>query len=270
MISHKHKCIFVHVPKNAGSSVERAFGFDDITYQGTARHSPVWAVLGYWQSKVNYREYPLSIVRGKKKLFPRAHHCPDYVNNFEGYHKFAIVRNPWDRLVSTWKYDQRLLSDDPYKLVANYDQPSSKSWLDNRRLFLEAYTKDVPTFNDFVRNIYKMWYGAKGQRGWMNLSESLNPPDSPKYHWIKWHQMSQLTFLVDKDNNIRTDRILRYEHLAEDWATLCDQQGWDLALPNINKSPGKYYTEYYDDETVDMVAKRYAADIEYFGYEFGQ
>ena len=68
MISHKHKCIFIHIPKCAGTSVEVNFS------NKHSNHCPV-AVFA--------RKYP---------------------RKFKNYFKFSFVRNPFDRLVSVYAY----------------------------------------------------------------------------------------------------------------------------------------------------------------------
>lgn len=95
MLSHEFKCIFVHIPKVAGQSIEHAFL--DLT--------------GYtWKT----RKHLLLRPNDNPSLGPRrlAHLlASEYLSckhvtqkQFDEYFKFSFVRNPWSRIISSYKW----------------------------------------------------------------------------------------------------------------------------------------------------------------------
>ena len=95
MISHQHNCIFVHVPKTAGQSVESVF---------LALHGLSWeerAPLLLYRND-DPAKGPSAIAHLLAREYVALGHIaqPD----FDRYFKFAFVRNPWARLVSEFEY----------------------------------------------------------------------------------------------------------------------------------------------------------------------
>jgi hypothetical protein len=65
------------------------------------------------------------------------------------------------------------------------------------------------------------------------------------------------------------DYIMRFENLGKDFRAVCEQLGVATAtLPHYNRSSREHYSKYYDDELRELVRRRFAAEIERFGYRF--
>jgi len=95
MISHKHKFIFIHIPKCAGTTIEKnlsnghdIFDWNDINNKQVQNPLP----FGYLRKE------------GLAKT----------INKFSDYYLFTFCRDPWARAVSAFLHQQRERKDDPF------------------------------------------------------------------------------------------------------------------------------------------------------------
>ena len=174
------------------------------------------------------------------------------LGDLNNYFVFSFVRDPFSRLFSRYLQLTYFFEENWRKKYGEEDG--------NIGLFLGPWAEQ--NFNDFFKI--------------MNLNKNIDNftfSNFAKFTMIKHddHWMEQCN-LLENYSNIRVEDfnfIGKIENLQQDFNTVCDKIGLPRQqLPHDNKTKHKHYTEYYDNETREIVAKQYARDIEYFGYEF--
>ena len=101
------------------------------------------------------------------------------------------------------------------------------------------------------------------------LRRKLDPERPWQYH-LDTSIIPQRHYLVDLEGTEIVDFVGRYESLQQDFNTCCERIGLPaIELPHHRQaSDRRAYRDYYDDSTRQLVAQRFAIDIEAFGYEF--
>ncbi len=196
MISHKHRCVFIHIPKNGGTSIESALCRWNLTPSNYVE------LMG---SKYHSKHHTLRSI--KKDLRDK-------------YFTFAFVRNPWDRAVSLYSY---------YRGGGN------------KKSDLRIVDKIPADFKTFVMST------------WNIIPQS--------------HRKEQFTY-IKADDKINVDYICKFENMNEDWEYIAHKLKINEKLPHIRASKHLHYSTYYDDETREVISKRYANDIKRFKYKF--
>jgi hypothetical protein len=141
---------------------------------------------------------------------------------------FAVVRNPYDRLVSHYFYIKT-------KNSYYFDEHPAMKLLANS------------TFEDFV---YLCLSSKESILKHVRVKEGL-------------YLLPQYSYICDEKDNILVGNILRFENLQRDF-----NKFWDLKLPHLNKSNRKKdWRVYYNDRTLEIINNVYKKDFKIFNYD---
>ncbi len=189
-----YKCIFVHIPKNAGLSV-------------------CYTLFG--NTGGSHRK-----ITDYKKIFSPS--------TFRRYYKFTFVRNPWDRLVSTYFF-----------LKKGGLTEKDRIWSDTH---LAAY----PDFESFVK-------------GWLLEENIHNSLHFQHQHRFLENEKGEIQLdYIGRFENIEVDFLAIAAALGIDRP---------LKKSNTSVR-SKDYQSYYNEVTRKIVSEVYEKDIRLFNYSF--
>ena len=251
MISHRHRCIYVKVPKCASTAV-----LDWFVTHGGGRHS----FRPYWYGGL---------------LSERMQGVTRTLNLYPDYATFTFLRNPYERFVSIYLYLRRLAAAQPEDARAH---PADYGTLGE---FAELCGEVLVDFGGLWGADARAFFRAHAGRRYGPRGIALR-----HLGFVTGHARLQTDFLPDcnpgrlfgvaRAEDAPLSFIGSVEELAADWRRLGGLLGLPaVALPERNTAEAATgggrragYGAFYDGATRRLVEDIYAADLDFTGCGF--
>lgn len=167
---------------------------------------------------------------------------------------FAVVRNPWERLVSWFEMMRAKGVHNDFSRYVLQPRPDGKA----------------PEFSDFIRRTAVIRETAQPESQWTGPSSLIY---DPAQGYPKSLGFNQCDYLVDASGTLLCDRILRFDNLAAEFAELmADIHPGDvysgLGHLNARSGGGDWRGHYQSGDDREWVARLYRKDVAQFGFRF--
>jgi len=272
MISHKHKFIFVHIPKNAGSTINH-----ELKELCEITKSRKGTLLKERLNVLGEKDYPLAYGKHANDNDMR-----NLLKDMYGdYFKFCVVRNPWDRLVSIYWYSLGKSIPKNWsftKFVNNHEKLLRAEAKEDRKEFDRAISWDYDKMLTHI-NLSEYEQDLRPEE-WSSAYDSI-VRSTVSHDPVLYNTMKSQCKWIDSSNSKHEQNyhIVRYENLDTDIQNVYRDIGYEsngkLGHKNkrnvslINKDMVDiHYRDMYSDEDMEVVRVLYRDDIERFGYKF--
>ena len=189
-------CIFIHVPKAAGTSINNAL------YGRT---------LGHYTARQVRRKFP--------RLYQRSF-------------TFSLVRNPWDRVLSAYRFARAGKTDS-----MGVENPAQYQ---------------ISEFKSFERFVLE-WLPAQD----VYVRDFIFQP--------------QHLFVCDDNDNVIVDHLGRFENIGRTMLAVEEKLKKNVDFKKLNSTgniASDYRSSYTKTEMINVVESAYKRDIKIFGYKF--
>lgn len=228
MISHDKKFIFIHIRKNAGSFFYATLGEKNSSFSD--------GLIGCdWLFRSRY---------------------PDYIT-------VAIVRNPWDRFISGWRYCRSTRKRSLKEVLKNL--PSDKPMQQLLLKWPDTVVGKIFLFEELVyRGVFELiWRRAKG----------LPDRSRPLLHDFRHITCQQTDFIMDPSNKLVIDYVIRFESLEYDLKKFINHLGRSVDVSDdwvpVNRNANRIdYREVFDSEDRRIFEELFERDVGVLGYTF--